>query len=300
LADRIDWDDPNQTQPSAICAAIQALPQAARDHLIVDFERVEQLCDPMGQRALHSVAATKPRLTSLLQSAGSDEARGIAVLLEGDQMLERSLVAASADRLQHGRSWSEFHIEGEIPSGVTPDPDTFQVELANTLAHSDGLAGKVKVDSFQRDVLEGGGTAMNRITHYAIYRQDEAVSGLEFQGNEIERRTRHPVQEILYDASRGSIDVMANGGKPVRTCIAESFAKNILCLSGTVHSVEPRTFALNRLRQRIPFDVDPADGIKAVKLTLLRLARSGAQYERVSIEVDPAALEDMWARCEQV
>jgi hypothetical protein len=302
LADRTDWHDPQQTQPPAIYKAIQALPQAERDRLLIDFERVEQLCDAIGQRALHSVTTADPRLTSLLQSAEGDEARGIILLVEADQMFERALVAAYADRLQHGRSWSEYRIEGEILTDEPSDLDAFQVELANALAHSDGVTGKVALDSFQRDMRRGDGTTVSRTTHYAIYREDEVISDLEFRGDEIDRRTRHPVQEaaILYDANRGSIDVMASGGKPVRARIAESFAQNLLRVKGAVRPVVPRTFSLNRLRQRIPFDVDPADGIGTVKLTLIRLARVGADYERLSIEVDPSGREDMWTRCEQL
>jgi hypothetical protein len=217
-------------------------------------------------------------------------------------MFERALVAAYADRLQHGRSWSEYCIESEILTDEPSDLDAFQVELANALAHSDGVTGKVALDSFQRDMRRGDGTAVSRTTHYAIYREDEVISDLEFQGDEIDRRTRHPVQEaaILYDANRGSIDVMASGGKPVRARIAESFAQNLLRVKGAVRPVVPRTFSLNRLRQPIPFDVDPADGIATVKLTLIRLARVGADYERLSIEVDPSGREDMWTRCERL
>jgi hypothetical protein len=217
-------------------------------------------------------------------------------------MFEHALVAAYADRLQHGRSWSEYHIEGEILADTPPDQDAFRVELADALAHSDGVAGKVKIDSFRRDIRRNDGTAVSRTTHYAIYREDEAISDLEFRGDEIDRRARHPVQEaaVLYDPNRGSIDVMAGGGRHVRTRIAESFALNLLHVRGTVRSIAPRTFSLDRLRQRIPFDVDPADGIRAVKLTLIRLARVGVEYERVSIEVDPKGREDIWTRCERL
>ncbi len=302
LADRIDWHDLKQTQPLSIYKSIQGLPQTARDRIIIDFERVDQVCDAIGQRAIHSLAAIDPHLTSRLQSAVSDEARGIILLIADDQMFERALIAAYADRLQHGRSWSQFRIDGEILTEHTSYSDAFLSELANALAHSDGVAGKVKIDRFQRDLPFGDGTAVSRTTHYAIYREDEAISDLEFRGDEIDRRTRHPVQEaaIIYDPNKRSIDVMASGGKPVLARIVEAFAQTMLRIKGTVHPVAPRTLLLNKLRQRIPFNVDPADGIKAVKLTSIRLSRSGAAFERVSIEVDPADRDDIWVRCEQL
>ena len=47
------------------------------------------------------------------------------------------------------------------------------------------------------------------------------------------------------------------------------------------------------------FDSDAADGIKAVKVTLLRLARTGSRYERVTIEVDPSDRIDICSRSRQ-
>ena len=89
------------------------------------------------------------------------------------------------------------------------------------------------------------------MSHYAIYREDLPVSEFEFKGNDLNRHTRHPVQEgaVLYDRDGGSIDVIASGGRDVRARIAQSFADNMLCLKGTVRPVAARKFSLERLRQ---------------------------------------------------
>ena len=60
-----------------------------------------------------------------------------------------------------------------------------------------------------------------------------------------------------------------------------------------------RRFALDRLRRSTSFDTDPSDGIMAVKVTLLRLARTGSGYERVTIEVGPSDHVDICARSRQ-
>ena len=104
---------------------------------------------------------------------------------------------------------------------------------------------------------------------------------------------------VLYDRDGGSIDVIASGGRDVRARIAQSFADNMLCLKGTVRPVAARKFSLERLRQQFPFDTDAADGIKAVQVTLIRLAHVGGRYERVTIEVDPADRVDIWTRSRQ-
>ena len=48
------------------------------------------------------------------------------------------------------------------------------------------------------------------------------------------------------------------------------------------------------------FEFDAADGIKTVKVTLLRLARMGSRYERVTIEVDPSDRIDICGRSKQL
>ena len=70
-----------QTEPDVLFAAITGLAQRDRDAIITDFENVEQLCDMVGQIALHSVAARDARVLSLLQSADSNIAKSITLLL---------------------------------------------------------------------------------------------------------------------------------------------------------------------------------------------------------------------------
>jgi hypothetical protein len=48
--------------------------------------------------------------------------------------------------------------------------------------------------------------------------------------------------------------------------------------------VAPRSFNLERLRDRIAFDTDPADGIKQVSIMLLRLRDLASDFSRVTLE----------------
>jgi hypothetical protein len=104
LSIQADWQTPTQRQLDALFDAINATTQ--RDALVADFEQVEHLCDPVGQKALQSVVATDARILALLQCGESDEARSITLLLEDATLFEHALAAAYAERLRYGRSWS--------------------------------------------------------------------------------------------------------------------------------------------------------------------------------------------------
>ena len=302
LSDRVDWQDPKQTGPDALFNAITALAEGDRDVIITDFENVEQLCDEVGQIALYSVAAGNGRVLSLLQPAESNVAKSITLLLTDETLFEHAIAAAYTDRRLMGPSWGAFNIDASAAFGSSsPNLPAFEAELATVLSRPDGSIGKLKIDSFERGTVSEGGTSIGRSVHYAIYSEGLPVNEVEFLGDELKRETRRPVHEgaILYDVDGMTLDVVANGGKAVRNRIADSFVQNMLGVKGKVHPVTLRRFALDRLRRSTSFSTDPSDGIMAVKVTLLRLARTGSGYERVTIEVGPSDHVDICARSRQ-
>jgi hypothetical protein len=74
----------------------------------------------------------------------------------------------------------------------------------------------------------------------------------------------------------------------------------MLGIKGKIRPVVAERFALDRLRSPMEFESDAADGLKTVKVTLLRLRRMGSRYERVTIEVDPSARIDICGRSKQL
>jgi hypothetical protein len=299
LSYQVDWHDPKQTQPDDLFVAITELAPRDRDAIVTDFENVEQLCDMVGQIALHSVAAGDARVLSLLHSADNGVAKSINLLLADDTLFEHALAAAYADRRLLGRSWSAFNIDASTTFGpLSPDVSAFEAEVAELLTRADGSMGKLKIDSFERSTASENGASIGRSVHYAIYSEGLPVNEVEFRGDELKRETRHPVHEaaILYDMDGRTLDVIAGGGKAVRNRIADCFAQNMLGVKGKISPVKLRRFALDRLKRPISFESDPADGIKAAKVTLLRLARTGSRHERLTIEVDPSDRTDICAR----
>ena len=131
----------------------------------------------VGQIALHPVAAGDARVLSLLQSADSNVAKSIMLLLAHDTLFEHALAAAYADRLLMGRSWSAFDIDASATiDSPSPNMPAFEAELATALTRRDGSIGKLKIDSFERGTISEDAIAIGRNVHYANWDTIPAIS----------------------------------------------------------------------------------------------------------------------------
>jgi hypothetical protein len=296
----IDWEKPTKSQLDALFDAINSLSQ--RDAVLADFEQIEYLCNPIGQRALQSVVARNAHILSLLQCAQGDEARGITLLLEDTTLFEQALAAAYADGLRFGRSWSAFSIQdaANLDPGLH-DLQVLEAAIAATLVRADGTIGKLKIDSFQRASIPERGEPGGLNIQYTVYSEGLPISDLVFEGDEPIRQTRHPVFEaaIWYDPAGRTLDVVSAGGKLVRSRIAELFARNVLGLTDKISPAVTRRFTLDRLKRPLTGETDPSDGIRSVRVILLSLAPAIGGYGRVAIEVDPSDHVDICAQSEQ-
>jgi hypothetical protein len=54
FSEPIDWTAQPADLPTSVKAAIESLPEGAREQVFEDFERIDQLSDDIGQRALQS------------------------------------------------------------------------------------------------------------------------------------------------------------------------------------------------------------------------------------------------------
>jgi hypothetical protein len=303
VADRIKWASLKDANPEPILNAIQSLSPRAQEAVNIDFENVEQLCDEIGQRALHSVAAADQELLAALRLSDSNEARGILLLLANEALFDRALTTAYDDRRRHGRSWGAFSIGAAPRRRRRPLPNwsAFEADIAKILLRADGSVGKLKIDFFERGVLNEAGTPVGSIEHLSIHREGLPIMDLAFRGDELKRQARRPVDAaaIFFDRSEMTLDVIAGGGRTIRRNIAESFTQNFVVPKGTVRPIDTRRFALNRLKQPFKFLTDPTDGIKSVKVTHLCLEHMSARFERLTLEVDPSDLDAICTRSAQ-
>jgi hypothetical protein len=284
--ERIDW---NAVPAKLLVVAIEALPHLQRECVLDDFERVDQLTDDIGQCCLQALAELDGALLRRFQSSHGRQARGLLVLLANEDTFDHALATACAERMRSGRSWSGY----QIPGSTSPSHDPAVVGLLETDLQAlfrdlDGSGRKLKIDTFERRTcsIQGGPTA--RVIHYSVYVEGLPEISVEFDRDEPIRRSRRPVIEaaICFEPETRSLDIMSKGGKDMRQGIAHSFAIRVLGSDQGLQPVHRRDFNLDHLKRAIPFPTDPADGIKSVAVTELRLSHIGGRFGRVTIETD--------------
>jgi hypothetical protein len=288
FTEQIDWTAKPAALLDSLKAAIGSWSERDRERVFEDFERVDQLSDEFGQRALQSFIEHDEALLRRFHSCDGNEARGLFVLLTNEVAFDHALATAYAERLRHGRSWSGFC----LPPPLTPSKNPSDIALLEAdfraLFHEfDGTGRKLKIESFERRTTDFSGGPSGQIIHHSVYVEGLPVCTIEFERNEPKRRTRRPVIEaaICCDPVNGTLDVISKGGRPLREEIAKSFAERLLGSRTTLTSVSRRDFDLNRLKRPAAFPTDPVDGVKSVEVTLLRLRNNTG---RVTIEPDDA------------
>jgi hypothetical protein len=296
FSEQVDWIAKPEALLHSLKAAIEALPERAREQVFADFERVDQLSDEIGQRALHSLIEDDEALLRKFHSCNGTEARGLFVLLKNEDAFDHALTAAYAERLRHGRSWSGFSFPAPLtPSNNSSNIVLLEADLSALFHEFDGTGRKLRIESFERRITDFSGSPAGPIIHYSVYVEGLPECTLEFERNEPKRRTRRPVIEAAFccDPINGTLDVVSKGGRPLREDTAKAFAERLLGAGTILTPVSRRDFELSRLKRPITFPTDPVDGVKTVKITLLRLRNIASQFGYLTIEIDDAESGDI-------
>jgi hypothetical protein len=289
--ERVDWNAVPAKLLACLKAAIEALPDLQRERVLDDFERVDQLTDDIGQCSLLALAELDAALLRRFQSCHGHQARGLLVLLANEEAFDHALATAYAERMRSGRSWSGYRIPGSaMPSNNSTGIALLETDLQALFRELDGSGRKLKIDTFERRTCSVRGGPTERVIHYSVYVEGLPEISVEFERDEPKRRTRRPVIEaaICFEPETGILNVMSKGGKDTREGIARSFAIRIMGSDEEPQPVRRRDFELDRLKRAMPFPTDPADGIKSVTVTLLRLSGIG-RFARLTIETDEGA-----------
>jgi hypothetical protein len=289
FSEQVDWTAKTAALVESVKAAIEALPERERERAFEDFERIDQVSDEIGQRALRSLIEHDEALLHRFHSCNGSEARGLFVLLADEKAFDNALAAAYAERMRHGRSWSGYCLPAPLtPSKSLSDLALLEADLRALFREFDGTGRKLKVDRFERRTCDLKGDALGPVIHYSVYVEGLPECSIEFERDEPKRRTRRPVIEaaICCDPVTGTLDIVSKGGRPLREEIAQSFAEHLLDSETTLTPVSRRDFDLDHLKRPMPFPTDPVDGVKSVEVTLLRLRDAAGRFGRVTIEVD--------------
>ncbi len=289
FSEPIDWKARPAAFAESVKTAIETLPERERERVFEDFDRIDQLSDEIGQRALQTFIEHDEALLCRFHSCSGSEARGLLVLLMDEQTFDNALATAYAERMRHGRSWSGYRLPAPLaPSRSPSDIALLEADLGTLFREFDGTGQRLKVEWFERNTCDPKGAGLGKIIHYSVYVEGLPECSMEFDREEPRRRTRRPVIEaaICCDPGSGMLDIVSKGGRPLREDIAQLFAERLLDSEIALTPVARRDFDLDCLKRPMAFPTDPSDGIKGVEVTLLRLRNTGGRFGRVTIEVD--------------
>jgi hypothetical protein len=298
LPGNLDWEAPQTDLLAALQQAVDALDETTRERVITDLERANKLCDEVGQLALRSAVAGNPAFLDRLQQEDSHESRALVVMVEDESAFDRALAISSGDHRRNGRSWSGFSVANALIA--TNDPSSLRAlrdDISRLLRGLNGTGRRLKIDHFERRGRPADGRLVGSTTHYVIYAEGLPESDLEFARGEPQRRTRRPAREaaIYYSPDHRVLEVVADGGRLIRMTIAQAYAHHLLGSGDKLTPIDVRSFALDRLKRPMEFPTDPADGVKSVRVTLLRLRNMVGGYGRVTIEIDDSDRIDIYA-----
>ena len=258
------WDGDKHQLDSVVLGALHDLASERRETVFADFEEVQQLCDWAGQRALRDVVAD----TAHFDQLDGPEARALFVLLGDPRGFAHALSLAYAARQYHGRAWSGYFVSRPEPPSDDHDAlEQFEAELRGIFLGDDASGRRMVVERFERPSAGGP------VYQFCIFVEAPPQTGLEFVAGQPRRMTRKPVIEAMlsYNPTAGTLDIVAQGGKPVREEVGEAFATALLAPDVELLPAGKRAFNLERLREPIAFAFDPADGIRQVVVAMLRL-----------------------------
>jgi hypothetical protein len=170
FSEPIDWTAKSSALVDAVKTAVGALPERERERVFEDFERIDQVSDEIGQRALRSLIEQDEVLLHRFHSCNGSETRGLFVLLTREEAFDNTLATAYAERMRHGRSWSGYCLPAPLaPSKSPSDIALLEADLSALFREFDGTGRNLKVDWFERRTCDLKGAALGQVIHYSVY-----------------------------------------------------------------------------------------------------------------------------------
>ena len=133
---------------------------------------------------------------------------------------------------------------------------------------------------------------MDRYHYLFVYPKDYAdtFTGYDDDG-QFERRRWNPAFEVIYiyDPDDGALDLYVHGDKTIVRDLQELFGRAILheALGEETRTAVP--YDLNGLKRRDgAFPTDPADHVKEVRVSALKLSLVGSPKKRITFEASDA------------
>lgn len=107
------------------------------------------------------------------------------------------------------------------------------------------------------------------------------------ENGKLVRETSRPTFEnvFIFDPSKGSLQMYAKGGKPLRRKLEQIFGREILGRKIAAEDAARPPYRLGDLMKGdFAFPTDPADGIREVRITSMKLAVVGNERRKITLD----------------
>jgi hypothetical protein len=282
----LPWADLSEHQIDVVYDGWQNLPEQQRLEIERMFEDAEALANEEGLKAIidegtfHSLD-----LATELEPFEDHRDKAMHVAITHPRVFQ---VAGTINRA-HSLSRRYWRHRGNMPQ-VQPDVSPegiadFSSAISAYFRQNEGRGHRCTVDAYLR---------VNRYHYFFAYPDNYADTymGHDEQGQFI-RRPQRPTFEIvfLFDPVDGTLDVYAQGGKPVQEALQTIFCRTLLGQELPPESPLNHPYELNGLKSRAFLatarQTDPADGIEEIQVRKLRLSVMGQIKRRITLEADP-------------
>lgn len=265
ISEVVNWDEAGFDPVKPLLKAVDEMTNMELAMLKFDAERIHEMTDEIGQRALLSMVDDLDTYLSL-ESAHD---RALFVFLRNPQAFRHAEDIRYADEYRKGRMWDGFLGPKNLPvSRDLAHVEDFQKKVVDYF-HT---GGKLKVEIFNRTRSDLEYDAVE-LVQIMIYREGLPDSYLAFENNDLVMKVRRPVNEmvITYEAMTGAIEVIADG-KECREELVKMFSATLLQSPvDEAQRVPLKKYDLSKLLQPYGFPTDPEDGIEQVKVMMLAL-----------------------------
>jgi hypothetical protein len=306
--ENIDWAVQRKALADALIEGIHALDEDTRDRVFSDVDRIGQFMNEYGRRVLRGVLPDDTEILDRFDALEDVTACALFVLMLKDDTFENALAAVYAQRLVNGRDWTglDFKPEGKPKMRRHPPIRDFEARLREIFT-TDGPPPRIAVDRFTRREPDPAGSGTLAREQFTIYVEAAPETTFTFEGkSELETRIVRPVREaaLLFDAKEGTLDIVARGGgKARRHQLADVFVETMLAPGAALAERARRTLALDVLKSRPDFAIQPEDRVRDVEVAKLVLGApdfgSIATFE-VRSRSDKATGGDLYERAERV
>lgn len=264
--DGINWKgDVSNDIAGPVLTIVENLKPEERNLIRSDIERIHEMTDELGQRALLDSVSD----LETFKSRENNYERSIWAFINEAENFRRAEGIRYSDHYRQGRMWSGFSVPEKSLIQTGPDvTKNFEIEVK---AHFD--TGKhVLAEVFKRTRPDMDGNEKD-VYQIMLYREDLPKSELIFnEKHRLDRKTWCPVYEsaITYEPETGAVDVVARG-KNDREELAAIFTSSFMGQKVTADKIPLRSYNLEKLLKPFAFDTDPEDRIEEVIVTLIKL-----------------------------